>query len=281
MTVLVTGATGFIGEYVIRQLLIDGHEVIATSRSEEKASNCIWYKDVVFIAYDIGVPEDGLFDKFRHPDSLIHLAWRGLPNYKQRFHFEEELPLQYQFIKQLVVEGLKDINITGTCFEYGMQQGCLNESTPASPQNPYAVAKDSLREFLSMLQKDFSFTMKWMRLFYMFGKGQNEKSILVQLERALINGDSVFQMSKGEQIRDYLPVNKMASYICAVSMQTSIQGIINISSNHPITILKLVQDYLAAQKKSIDLHLGFYPYPDYEPFAFWGDNQKLQKIIQL
>jgi len=31
----------------------------------------------------------------------------------------------------------------------------------------------------------------------------------------------------------------------------------------------------------VELNLGFYPYPSYEPMAFWGDNSKLNEIINL
>ena len=37
--------------------------------------------------------------------------------------------------------------------------------------------------------------------------------------------------------------------------------------------------YLEKNKKKIKLNLGYYPYSDYEPLAFWGDNTKLKLII--
>ena len=44
----------------------------------------------------------------------------------------------------------------------------------------------------------------------MFGKGQNSNSIISQLDFAIKNKQKVFRMSGGEQIRDYLPVEKAA-----------------------------------------------------------------------
>ncbi|GAI93187.1 unnamed protein product [marine sediment metagenome] len=86
-------------------------------------------------------------------------------------------------------------------------------------------------------------------------------------------------MSGGEQLRDYLPVEKVAEHIVKISMQDKIGGIINCCSGKPISIGKLVENYLAEKNKNIELNLDYYPYPDYEPMAFWGDSTKLNKVI--
>jgi dTDP-6-deoxy-L-talose 4-dehydrogenase (NAD+) len=278
MKILVTGCTGFIGNYVINELLRCGVEVIASSFSKEKAEAASWFHDVTYIQYDIHQVEENLFNKFNQPDALIHLAWYGLPNYNKLIHFESELPAQYHFLKTLILEGLQQINITGTCFEYGMKENKLSENELSNPSNAYALAKDTLRKFLEELQKEYSFTLKWMRLFYMYGNGQNEKSILSQLQRAIRLKEPMFNMSQGEQIRDYLPVEKVAEHIVEVALQNKTTGIINISSNKPIKIIDFVQNYLKENNVTISLNLGFYPYPDYEPFIFWGDNTKLLNL---
>lgn len=280
--ILVTGATGFIGYYVVHELLKLGHQVVASSSSAAKAAQCDWFGQVTYKPFDLSAQDEqaDYYTYFGRPDAAIHLAWEGLPNYKSSFHTDINLPRHIAFTGNLFRHGLKDITVTGTCFEYGMREGALSEDMPALPANPYALAKDQLRRFLEdRAAANASVSFKWVRLFYMYGKGQNPKSLLSQLAQALRDGDTVFNMSGGEQVRDYLPVEKMAEYIVRIALQREVQGIFNGCSGQPITVRKLVEDYLAASGQQIALNLGFYPYPDYEPMRFWGDTRKLKTVI--
>ena len=76
---------------------------------------------------------------------MIHLAWEGLPNYKADFHLTKNLPLQKALLTNLLQNGLKDLTVTGTCFEYGMKEGMLSEEMACEPANAYAIAKNELR----------------------------------------------------------------------------------------------------------------------------------------
>jgi len=279
--ILVTGASGFIGNYVITDLLRSGFQVVATSSTLANIEDKPWKAQVEYIPFnfkDLSHTTD-YYSFFQQPDLLIHLAWQGLPNYKALFHFEENLSGQYFFLKNMITNGLKDLTVTGTCFEYGFVEGCLNESLVTNPSNAYAIAKDTLRKFLEQLQNDIPFSLKWIRLFYMFGKGQSAKSLFSQLDKAVEHGEATFNMSGGEQVRDYLPVEQVAEYIRAIATQQAVTGIVNCCSGQPIKVKEIVQEYLRNKKATISLNFGYYPYPDYEPMEFWGDNKKLKTIL--
>ena len=279
MRVLVTGATGFIGRHLIPQLLSRGHTVTAVARNKNKAHEFDWFNDVDFSDCNIHTPIENPFKLFGRPEAVIHLAWPGLPNYNDLFHFEENLPAQYQFLKSLVEGGVGHLLVSGTCFEYGMQSGALVENMPAAPVNPYALAKDTLRKFLQSLQQSCPFTLQWARLFYMYGSGQNPNSLLAQLDRAIDSGESVFNMSGGEQLRDYLAVENVAAGLVTLMMHPQCSGVINVCSGEPISIRRLVEQHIARRGSDIQLNLGYYSYPHYEPMAFWGDVQKISLII--
>ncbi len=280
--VLVTGASGFIGTHIVERLLDRGFHVIASSSSEKKAQTKSWYKSVEYIPFKLESFDDkkNYFNFFSQPDVLIHLAWEGLPNYKENFHLDENLPRHTAFIVNMIKNGLSDLTVAGTCLEYGLSGGCLVEDAAYHPIVPYAIAKDELRKNIASSITDSEVSFKWARLFYMYGQGQSAKSLISQLDKALENGESEFNMSGGEQVRDFLPVEMMAAYIVDVATQKKIDGIINCCSGIPIKLLDFVQQYLEEKKKSIKLNLGYYDYLDYEPMSFWGDTKKLKSILE-
>lgn len=282
MKVLVTGATGFIGNYVVQGLLKKNHTVIATSFNILKAKEKSWFDKTIYIEHNINqATKENLYEKFQKPDIVIHLAWGNLDDFKNKVHIDSLLPAHLAFLKNLIENGLKDLTCIGTCLEYGLQEGELNEEMESHPIIAYPIAKDMLRKELKNLQLKHKFSLKWIRLFYIYGEGQSTKSILQLLENALQKNEAEFNMSLGEQVRDYLPVTDVSDNIIILALQHQVEGIINCCSNKPITIKALVENFLKEKQKKIKLNLGFYLYVDYEPMKFWGNNSKLLKIKNM
>ncbi|MFB3080623.1 MAG: NAD-dependent epimerase/dehydratase family protein [Nitrosomonadaceae bacterium] len=275
MKIAMTGASGFIGRHVLTELLEQGVEIVAITRSALPAELS---RVVRTVKVDISRPTPNCFEKIGCPEILIHLAWDGLPNYKSLHHFETELPRQYHFLKTMVESGLPSLLVTGTCFEYGKQSGSLSEEMLAKPNNPYGYAKNALRLQLEFLQSTNPFSLTWARLFYMYGQGQSNTSLFTKLKEAVVRGDKVFNMSGGEQLRDYLPVGEIARQIVRLAMLKRDIGVVNICSGEPVSVRKLVERWLHENNWKIELNLGHYPYPDYEPMAFWGDSSRIDSI---
>lgn len=278
MRVIVTGATGFIGQHLVRSLVERGHDVTAIGRDLVRARTMTWYDRVKFFPISVANVTSVMFEQLGESDLLIHLAWSGLPNYRGLFHFEKNLPESYSFLKAAVAKGHRRLMVVGTCFEYGMQQGCLTEAHVANPFNTYGLAKDSLRRFLEALQFEVNFDLQWCRLFYIYGEGQNPNSVLCQLDAALQRGDCEFAMSGGEQLRDFLLVQETARRLTVLAEATKTTGIFNICSGEPISVRRFVEKRIKSLGAEINLKLGVYPYPKHEPFAFWGDTTKYFSI---
>jgi len=281
LKILVTGATGFIGRYVIKRLLLSGHEIITTARRNAgEAVSCFpELKNTRYIQKDLNDQENDYYSFFNEPDIVIHTSWEGLPNYDKLYHIERNLPANYYFIKNIISNGLGDITITGTCLEYGLLEGCLSENTNTRPCTNYGLAKDTLRKFVETLQGNYSFVYKWLRLFYPYGQGQQEKSLWGQMQDAISKNVKEFNMSPGEQLRDFFTIEKGAEYIASCALQNEITGIINCCSGKPMSVRRFAEEFFEQRGYSIKLNLGYYPYSRHEPLAFWGDNGKLLRIM--
>ncbi|MCK1534624.1 MULTISPECIES: NAD(P)-dependent oxidoreductase [unclassified Bradyrhizobium] len=279
MKVWVTGATGFVGRHVVNELLQRGHQVIAVARDAKRAGTMPWHKQAEFVACDLIVDHAALLSRRPLPDALVHLAWPGLPNYHNFFHIGTNLRADLAFLPAAVSAGISQIMVAGTCLEYGLQNGPLTEEMVTAPHTTYGFAKDSLRKSLQMLQRERPFTLQWMRLFYMFGDGQNPNSLLAHLDQAIDDGDDVFNMSMGDQLRDYSSIEDVASnFALALESPTKCHGVINCCSGKPTAVVDLVTRRCKTRGSNISLNRGYYTYPDYEPMAFWGVPAKLNSL---
>ncbi len=148
----------------------------------------------------------------------------------------------------------------------------MYEHTPTAPVTSYGVSKDTLHQFLRLLQKNGGFSLKWLRLFYIYGEVSKPGSLLAQVDEAISRGDTSFNMSGGEQLRDYSKLEDVARNIVDATLYESNYRVFNICSGKPVSARNMVEQQIKKQSANMALNLGFYPYHEYEPMAFWGKN---------
>jgi dTDP-6-deoxy-L-talose 4-dehydrogenase (NAD+) len=281
MKILVTGSSGFIGGNLIETLMKTGHEIIATCRNADRAKKLPWYGRTVFFQYDLNDRKKNIFDYFTRPDLVIHTAWDHLPDYQDEKKSAEYFDNSVHFIDSMINGGLRNIAVTGTCFEYGLKEGCVKENDECKPVTEYAQAKLKVLQYIQDLNISKNFVYKWIRLFYIYGNKDPKRSVIAQLENSVKNREKYFLMSKGDQVRDYLSVKKACEYIANISLQNEVTGIINCCSGIPVSLKKFIDGYMKTNGLKIRLKTGVMPYNLHEPKKIWGDTHKLLKIPDI
>ncbi|MBI9113108.1 NAD(P)-dependent oxidoreductase [Maridesulfovibrio ferrireducens] len=128
MRILVTGATGFIGSYVVNELIEQGYEVTATTRNVIKNCHKSWFSAVDCKELDLAHIPDDIFSYLNRPERIIHLAWGGLSNYNDTVHTKRNYLESITFLKKMIEQGARHLLVSGTCFEYGLT--ALSQHSP-------------------------------------------------------------------------------------------------------------------------------------------------------
>lgn len=273
MRILVTGANGYLGQGIIRELLALGQEVIAVDCNVPKMDATI-----DFIACNLFEVEDP-YNYFHMPDILLHLAWRdGFVHYSDA-HIED-LPGHYEFIKRMCDSDIKKIVVMGSMHEVGFFEGSIKDDTACNPVTPYGISKNALRNLTRMLciqrKKDFM----WLRGFYVVGNSICGSSIFSKIASAALKGEKTFPFTQGQNQFDFIDYDDFCYKTVCALVQTEISGIVNICSGHPEKLSERVERFIEENEYHIKLSYGVFPDRPYDSKAVWGDSTKIDKIVR-
>lgn len=277
MKVFLTGAAGFVGSHVTRVLLNAGCEVLAFDRP----NSSLWRLHDV--ADQITVVQGDLYDvtSYRQvlaewrPEVCIHLAWYTEPG--RYLHSPENVPAliaSLTLLQELIRVDCQQVVMAGTCAEYDTDRGFLREDGPTGPTTIYAAAKLALSLVGQQMAAAAGVNFAWGRLFYLYGPYENERRVVPALIRALLNGET-FPATAGEQVRDYLHVEDVASALWTLAEKRA-AGVFNISSGVPLTMRQLMETVGDITRRSDLIQFGALPYRDWEPMFICGDNRRLR-----
>ena len=272
MRILVTGANGYLGQGIVRQLLDDGIQVVAAdfqltnvdSRAEKKECDL----------FSITNP----FEYFGKPDVLLHLAWRNGFVHNAISHIED-LQSHYKFLKEMVDSGIRQVAVMGTMHEVGFFEGSIKEDTPTHPQSLYGVAKDALRNTLFIMAKNKDIAVQWLRGYYIVGNSKFGSSIFSKITTAESEGKETFPFTSGQNQWDFLDYDEFCKQVAATVEQKEVDGIINICSGRPEKLADRVERFIKENGYKIKLAYGTFPDRPYDSKAVWGDSKKIEKIM--
>lgn len=272
MKVLVTGAGGYLGRGVVRQLCDAGVTVIATDIRADQI-DCRAH----VVTADLFNEADP-YIRFQQPDAVLHMAWRNGFVHNAETHMED-LPKHCSFIKKMLQAGVKQIAVMGSMHEIGFWEGCIDENTPCNPQSLYGISKNALRQCCQLLCEEHKAVLQWLRGYYIVGNGAEGASIFSKIVKAEREGAKTFPFTLGQNQYDFIQYEDFCHQVCRTVMQTEVQGIINICSGKPEKLADRVERFIKDNQFSIRLEYGVYPDRKYDSKAVWGSDKKVQLIL--
>jgi len=241
-TILLTGASGFVGKQIFKALSASNFRIVPVVRTGKESSFQSQSKvDRIVCSSDIFQEStDWWAEQCEGIDVVIHAAWYAEPRkYLQSSKNMDCLVGSLNFARGAVIAGVKRFVGIGTCFEYDLSAGVLSKDSPLNPLTPYASTKVALYMALSHWLPEKSVEFAWCRLFYLYGEGEDERRLVPYLHKQLVKGEEV-ELTSGKQIRDFLDVSEAGRVIAEVAAGEQ-HGPINVCSGEPITVRQLAE----------------------------------------
>jgi len=272
--VLVTGANGYIGRHVVKELCDKGHSVIAVDFRfdgvDKRATTC---KVAIFSG------AEDIYEQVGKPDVCIHLAWRDGFVHNSRAHMED-LSKHTIFLSNMIAGGLKMLSVMGTMHEIGYWEGVIDDNTPCNPMSQYGIAKNALRQSLTYLAAENNCVLHWLRAYYITGDELKADNIFSKITKAVLDGKKEFPFTTGKNKYDFIDIDELAKMIVASSVQDEIAGVINVCSGKPVSLAEKVEQFIKEREYDIKLVYGAFPDRAYDSPCVWGDNTKILDVMK-
>jgi nucleoside-diphosphate-sugar epimerase len=237
-TVMLTGASGFIGRHCIPLLMKQGYEVHAlTSRKNPQSDQRVTWHPIDLLNADQVHNAMELIC----PTHLLHFAWYTIPSkYWSARENIEWLHASLNLVHEFSASGGKRMVGAGTCAEYDWRFGyCSEDITPLKPQTLYGISKHSFQMIAQETLKLANISNAWGRIFFLYGPYENKTRLVPSIINALLQ-EQPAPCTTGSQIRDYLFVEDVADAFVRL-LSSSVTGPVNIASGKPVSIREIIE----------------------------------------
>tara|TARA_R110000823_G_scaffold145002_1_gene275195 strand:- start:12953 stop:13885 length:933 start_codon:yes stop_codon:yes gene_type:complete len=259
-TILLTGATGFLGSQMLEALMAEEHKVVILKRSTSDT----WRIENLLsnvVSYDVDrQPLERVFEE-HSIDIIIHFAtlYRKFDNGKEVADMiQSNVTFPVELLEIGVRNKIKAFINTGTFFEYDCSNLPVRESADIKPFNLYAKTKVAFESILGTYSDKIS--INTFRLFSPYGKKDNQKLIPMLINKGL--SDERISVSEGFQKLDFIYAEDVISaYIKAIERLNALNfeneyQIFNLGSGRPLSIREVVSVIEQELGYSLDVKWG-------------------------
>jgi UDP-glucose 4-epimerase len=255
ISVLLTGASGFIGSHLLRQLLAEGAFVHAVSRQPRKSN----HESLRWWQADLGqAPEVERLWKATQPDVVFHLA----SHVAGARELTKVLPTFYDNLASTV-------HLLTCATEMRCRRIVLansSEEPPASdsvsiPCSPYAAAKWSASAYGRMFHALFHTPVVMPKIFMTYGPDQKDEHKLVPyVICSLLRGEAP-KVSAGTRLVDWIFVNDVVEGLLLAAITAGTEGTsFDLGSGSLVSVRQLLERIV--EVVGTDLHPQFGTIPD-------------------
>ncbi|GAA5510420.1 NAD(P)-dependent oxidoreductase [Novipirellula caenicola] len=275
MRVLVTGATGFIGRWILPALVARDCEVVAlTCRSSEAychgtkltSGRVRW---IVGDLLDHSTIASTVADA--NADTLVHTAWDTTPGtYWTSSKNLDWISASLKLFQAFQESGGRRIVVAGTSAEYewGGNED-LVEGKSEQPNTLYGTAKDSLRRMVEQWASIHNLSWAWGRVFCPFGENERPERLIPKLI-ARLRTDEPMPFDSGSLIRDFISVQDLGDAFAALAT-SNVQGPINLASGQDTSIRDIVTVLAQHMGQIQNVQFGTLPDPHGQPQRIVAD----------
>ncbi|MCC6413974.1 MAG: GDP-mannose 4,6-dehydratase [Saprospiraceae bacterium] len=268
MTVLITGAAGFIGSHLAEKLLRDGHRVLGidnfdpfydTDIKRQNAEILSGYQGFSLLEADIR--DRAAVDRLmaQHPDAVVHLAAKAgvRPSIEQPVDYVDvNLMGTTQLLDSMKEHGVKRMLFASSSSVYGNQAKTpFSESDDVGfPISPYAATKRSGELLCHAYHHLYGMDIACLRFFTVYGPRQRPDLAIRKFTDLALRNQPIPLFGDGSSRRDYTFVDDITDGIRGLlEKQLHGYGIFNLGCGSPVTLLEMVQAIEKALGRKIQI----------------------------
>lgn len=271
-TVLITGASGFVGQALSRALSATGWRVLGLDRTPCPKVGADAF--TAFLQHDLRDERPRTrFTEQGEIDAIVHLAAQ-LPGVATRDElFEINAQGTARVLEHFAQPGTHVV-LFSTGLVYGPQRAPFREDMTCAPSGDYAESKLAAEVIAANWGWKNRSPVAVLRPSVLYGAQAPGHMLLRSLVSALKKGES-FPMTGGEQLRDFLHVEDAVRAVQRVLEQRA-QGAWNLAANQSVTVLEAATLAARIAGRTDLLRVGALPYRNDEVFDYRLDATRLR-----